>query len=199
MSDTLKQRSALRRQLRQQRRALDDGTQQLHALLISEQIRSSSIYQRSRQVAAYLAADGEIGTEHLINHAWQSNKQVYLPVLSPLADRLYFAPYGPDSKMTFNRFGIAEPAVHPRDWKKASQLDLILMPLVGFDMDGNRLGMGGGFYDRSLAFSRFHRTPHRPSLIGLAHQLQQVEQLPHQPHDVPMQMIVTEVGVVSCS
>ncbi len=198
MTDTPRQRSALRKQLRQQRRALDDDTQQLHALLITEQLRNQPIYKRSKSIAAYLAADGEIDAEHLIYHAWRSHKQVYLPVLSPFADRLYFAPFKPGCKIKYNRFNIAEPDVHPRDWKKASQLDLILMPLVGFDNEGNRLGMGGGFYDRSLAFTRYHSTPHRPSLVGLAHQLQQVGQLPHQPHDVPMQMIVTERMVVSC-
>ncbi len=195
-TNTTQPRAQLRKQLRQQRRSLDDDTQAHHSVLLSHHLSNSNIYKRSKRIAAYLAEDGEIDTEFLIYSAWKANKQIYLPVLSPFANRLYFAPYKPDEKMKLNRFQIAEPDVHPKHWLKPQQLDLILMPLVGFDSQGNRLGMGGGFYDRSLAFSRFQKQQHKPYLVGLAHQLQQVEQLPHETHDVPVQMIVTEQGIL---
>ncbi|VAW65464.1 5-formyltetrahydrofolate cyclo-ligase, partial [hydrothermal vent metagenome] len=75
------------------------------------------------------------------------------------------------------------------------QMQLILTPLVGFDIMGNRLGMGGGFYDRSLSFTRFRKSSHAPWLMGLAHQLQCVKQLPLQTHDIPMKIIATEQGL----
>jgi len=186
------QRNQLRKTLRQQRNLLDESEQEQHAQALAQQLQHSRLYKRSKRIAAYLPADGEIDPAYLIERAWHSNKQVYLPVLAPFTSKLYFAPFQPDCKMKLNRFKIAEPDVHPKHWLRAQQLDLILMPLVGFDIRGNRLGMGGGFYDRSLNFTWFRKTRYSPFLIGLAHQLQCVEQLPHQDHDVPMSMVATE-------
>lgn len=192
------QRNTLRRTLRQQRRTLSAERQMQHALGMADQINNYPLYRRSKRIAAYLAADGEMNPEYLIYSAWKANKQVYLPILSPFAGRLYFAPFTANCKLKLNRFHIAEPDVHPRHWLRPQQLDLILMPLVGFDSQGNRLGMGGGFYDRSLEFTRYRNCAHRPYLVGLAHQLQQVEHLPHQPHDIPMQAIATEQQLIIC-
>lgn len=186
------QRDELRKSLRQQRNSLDEPTQLLHALHLSRQIESNQLYRRSKRIAAYLPADGEIDPGYLIHHAWRTNKKVYLPVLAPFSNKLYFAPFSANCKMKLNRFKIAEPDVHPKHWVKAQQLGLILMPLVGFDTQGNRLGMGGGFYDRSLNFTWLRKSTYSPFLVGLAHQLQCVEQLPKQAHDVPMSMVATE-------
>ena len=193
------QRSSLRKQLRQQRNSLDIETQLQHSISIAEQLNNCSLYKRSKKIAMYLAADGEIDTEFLIENAWAKNKKVYLPVLAPFASRLYFAPYTPSCILMPNKFGIPEPHVHPKHWLKPQQLNLILMPLVGFDTSGNRLGMGGGFYDRSLSFYAHRKHTHQPYLIGLAHQLQCVDQLPHQPHDVPMHMVATEQRIYNTS
>ncbi|RDH83054.1 MAG: 5-formyltetrahydrofolate cyclo-ligase [endosymbiont of Galathealinum brachiosum] len=197
-TDPSKQRQALRKNLRQQRKALEPNTQVEHALELEKQLCQSSLFKRSKHIAAYLAADGEIDPEFLIEKAWRSNKKIYLPILSPFNNRLYFVPYFKNSPMKLNRFNIAEPDVHPKHWLKAHQLDLILMPLVGFDKTGNRLGMGGGFYDRSLSFSLFRKKRYSPYLIGLAHELQLVDKLPHQPHDVPMIMVATEQQLHIC-
>ena len=89
--------------------------------------------------------------------------------------------------MKENRFGIKEPI--DGSPSSAQTLDLILIPLVGFDQRGNRLGMGGGFYDRTLAFKL--KTPQRPNLIGLAHECQRVEHLETDPWDIPMTGILT--------
>ena len=97
--------------------------------------------------------------------------------------------------MHLNRFGIQEPACSPRHWVRAWQLDLILLPLVAFDESGNRLGMGGGFYDRSLAYRQSRTHSRRPRLIGLAHELQRVEQLATNSWDIPLDMIATEKRV----
>ena len=186
------QRQILRKTLRQQRNAMSLEKQTRHALGINQQIKQLSLFKRSKRIATYLAADGEIDPTFLIEDARRSNKEIYLPVIAPFSDRLYFALYTANTKMKYNRFQIAEPDIHPKHWLKPQQLDLILMPLVGFDNKGNRLGMGGGFYDRSLHFSRFRKNAHRPFLIGLAHQLQCVDNLEHQAHDIPMQLIITE-------
>ena len=197
-ANTDKQRQTLRKRLRQQRKALSADTQTEHAQGLERQLCHSSLFKRSKRIAIYLASDGEIDPSILIKAAWHSNKKVYLPILSPFNKRLYFVPYFENSPMKLNRFNIAEPDVHPKHWLKPQQLDLILMPLVGFDKTGNRLGMGGGFYDRSLSFKLFRKTNYKPYLIGLAHQLQLVDTLPNQPHDVPMLMIATEQQLHTC-
>ncbi|MCP1363185.1 5-formyltetrahydrofolate cyclo-ligase, partial [Halomonas sp. BBD45] len=125
--------------------------------------------------------------------------KVYLPVLRPLSDnRLWFVHYHADTPMVANRFGIREP--HTRHGAHRARqlppwaLDLVLLPLVGFDDDGNRMGMGGGFYDRSFAFVRYRRP--RPRLIGVAHDCQRVERLPVASWDVPLDAIVSDARVV---
>jgi len=185
-------RTSLRKELRKQRNSLDTDTQTLHSIAIANQLSNCSLYKRSKNIAAYLAADGEIDTEFLIHKALHDKKKLFLPVLAPFVSRLYFAAYTPGCKLAANKFGILEPETHPKFWFKPQQMNLILMPLVGFDPQGNRLGMGGGFYDRSLSFHGHRKRTHHPYLIGLAHQLQCVDQLPHQPHDVPMHMVATE-------
>ncbi len=197
-ADLPQQRRSLRKNLRQQRNALDFSTQENHAFSLSQHLSRNSLFKRSKHIAAYLAEDGEIDPAYLIQNAWQAQKKVYLPVLAPFSNRLYFAPYTKNSKMKLNRFKIAEPDVHPKYWLKPQQLNLILMPLVGFDAKGNRLGMGGGFYDRSLSFTHFRKNAYQPYLIGLAHELQKIDRLPHQPHDVPLHIIATEMQLYLC-
>ena len=116
-----------------------------------------------------------------------------MPILTyMIGERLWFAPVTPDSRFVLNRFGIPEPLAPSRSLIDARQLDLILMPLVGFDQQGNRLGMGGGFYDRTLAFMHHRKAWHRPKLVGLAHALQQVDSLEPSSWDVPLDGVATD-------
>ena len=95
-----------------------------------------------------------------------------------------------------NEFGIPEPLLRSRRVTAITRLDLVLTPLVGFDEQGNRLGMGGGFYDRSFAYLRQRQRWRKPHLLGVAFELQNCEQgLPHQQWDVPLDGVVTESGV----
>ena len=185
---------ALRAHIRQQRRTLSDAEREHAAFLLCERIASSRIYQHSKHIVFYLSNDGEIDLSLLIKHAWQQGKQVYLPVLAePNTQKLWFIPYTPTTKLKNNRFGIAEPVHSSRTrLRKTLSLDLILMPLVAFDQQGNRVGMGGGFYDRSLAFLKNRQHWHKPNLLGVAYELQKQEQLEINLWDIPLQAIATE-------
>ena len=151
------------------------------------------VFVRSRHLAGYLAIDGELDPAPLLERARAMGKRVYLPVLAgnPAA-HLLFAPYHLDMAMQANRFGILEPDVPAADLLLPQHLDLVLTPLVAFDLHGTRLGMGGGFYDRTFAFR--HNPAHlpRPLLLGLAYELQKVAELPRQSWDIPLDGIVTE-------
>ena len=188
--------STIRTSKRQLRKQLTPHQQSSHAIGLANQVCRQQAFLNSSKVACYLANDGEIDPEYIVRTAWQLRKQVYLPVLSPFQSKLYFAPYHAGMEMQLNRFGIWEPACSPVNWVTAWQLDLMLLPLVAFDQDGNRLGMGGGFYDRSLAYRRSRTHSLRPKLIGLAHELQREQQLATNSWDIPLDMIATEERVI---
>lgn len=177
----------LRRVLRQRRRNLSPTQQHAAASRLTRLTAKRPEFVSANTVAVYLAADGEIDTRRLIELAWRAGKQVYLPVLRA-GKRLRFALYRRHSALRRNRLGIAEPAI--KQFRPISRLDLVLMPLVGFDNRGGRLGMGGGFYDRSFATLRLERR--RPALVGLAHAFQQVDSLPLEPWDVPLAAVATD-------
>lgn len=180
--------------MRQQRRALSPSANEACALGLAHQLLSSRIFRLSQKIALYLPNDGEIDPRFLLEPAWQQGKQTYLPVLGMRSmNQLWFLPFNDQTVLTPNRFGIPEPVHQRRDRRfKPQQLDLVLMPLVAFDTQGNRLGMGGGFYDRTLAFLQHRHKWRKPRLIGLAYEFQRVDSLPVQQWDVPLDAIATE-------
>ena len=186
-----------RQLIRSQRRALSGREQHDHALALSNQLSRLNTFRYSNKIAFYLANDGEIDPSFIIKQAWNMGKQVFLPILSPLNDQLYFAPYKPGSEMKINRFGINEPVCQARQWLRAHQLDVLFLPLVAFDKKGNRLGMGGGFYDRSLAYLSSRKVLKKPQLIGLAHELQQLDNIHHEKWDIPVNQIITEKRIIT--
>lgn len=186
-------RSDQRQQLRARRRALNDSERLQRSETLCRRLSRQPLFRASRKIAAYLPADGEIETQPLIELAWRMKKQVYLPVLAPFLDnRLWFARFKPDTRLVSNRYGIAEPELIHRQRIAAHALDIVLAPLVGFDRNGNRLGMGGGFYDRSFAYLLNRKHWCKPRLIGLAYDFQLIPQLPVQPWDVPLTAVATD-------
>ncbi|MES0328319.1 MAG: 5-formyltetrahydrofolate cyclo-ligase [Gammaproteobacteria bacterium] len=182
--------NSLRQQKREQRRQLNPSQQAKHAQQLAERLLKHSTFIDSQRIAAYLSNDAEIDPVHIIEQAWKLGKQVFLPVLSAHENSLLFAPYDKGSRMCRNQFGIDEPDCPPKHWLTAQHMDLILLPLVAFDEQGNRMGMGGGFYDRSLANIRQQEKP--TQLIGLAHEIQKTGQLDVQSWDIPLHAIATE-------
>ena len=183
----------LRRELRAARRRLTKHEQREHARSLARVLGSDPHVRRTRRVAAYRPADGEIDPGPLLALAACPERRIFLPVLRPGRQcRLWFYPYTPGDPQRTNHVGIIEPRRGRGPARPLWALDLILVPLVGFDADGNRLGMGGGFYDRTLAFLRHRRHWHRPRLIGLAHECQRVHRLEPRPWDVPLDAVATE-------
>lgn len=190
------EKTELRRSLRARRNALPLEDQRLAAERLASNLIGARLFLTCRRIACYLPNDGEIDTTPVIEHIHRLRKTCYLPVLSRLShDRLWFAEAGPKTKLVPNRFGIPEPVVKSRDLIRAQELDLILLPLVGFDDQGNRLGMGGGFYDRSLEFLRHRNHWRKPHLLGIAYDFQRVNGLAPDPWDVPLQGVVTDQAV----
>ena len=183
-------RQDFRKLIRTKRNQLNDETQQKAALDLIAQFAQVSEVSSAQHIALYLSADGEINTAQLIDWLRQRGKTIYLPVIHPFsAGHLLFLRYDPETPMVFNRYKIQEPKLDQTQIIPVSQLDLICTPLVAFDHHGHRLGMGGGYYDRTLEPWFHHQSGPKP--IGLAHDCQQVEQLPTESWDVPLPKIVT--------
>lgn len=188
-------RTELRRLLRQRRRQLTPLEQRRAARDLYRQLSHHPLFRRARHVALYLANDGEIDPALLLREAQRRGKATYLPVLNPWPrTRMVFQRLRKGEKLRPNRFGIPEPHFCRARQRKAWTLDLICLPLVGFDERGGRLGMGGGFYDRSLAYLDLRKNWHKPTLMGMAHQCQQVDHLALASWDVPLQATVTDRG-----
>lgn len=187
------EKAELRRALRARRNALSAPERTLASRRLATQVLATRTFRAARRVAVYVASDGEIDPSIILERALAMGKRGYLPVLSHLHwDSLWFAPLAPDTRFRNNRYGIPEPQCRRAAQRRAAQLDLILLPLVGFDAQGNRLGMGGGFYDRSLAFLNRRARLRRPRLVGLAYEFQRVNRLPAQAWDIPLDAIVTD-------
>ncbi|WP_340609435.1 5-formyltetrahydrofolate cyclo-ligase [Xenorhabdus bharatensis] len=181
-------RKSIRQDIRQLRKNLSPEQQLRFALQAVERVMAHPKILQAKKIALYLSFDGELDTRPLIQQLWQQNKQVYLPVLHPFSrNHLLFLRYQPDTPLIRNQFRIEEPPLDIRQVLPVSELDVMFIPLVAFDRSGQRLGMGGGFYDRTLAkWQQQHFYP-----IGLAHNFQLVDSLPSASWDIPLPEIIT--------
>ena len=185
----------LRQHIRAQRNALSKAESQRAAYDLAQRIAELPVFMAAENIAGYVANNGEIDPAPILERALTLNKCVYLPVLQGKQEPMLFAPYRPEIKLKPNRFGILEPDVPSATMLFPKQLDLVITPLVAFDQSGNRLGMGGGFYDRTFAFLKQSPYPSKPCLLGVAYELQKVTELLSQPWDVPLAIIVTEAAI----
>lgn len=185
-------RTELRQLIRHRRQQLNPSQQHQAAQALAERLSQWPELSDCQHIALYLSNDGELDTWPLIHALWQQQKNIYLPLLHPFtAGHLIFQHFLPNTPMRSNQFGIPEPDWSCPDLMPLAELDLIVTPLVAFDEQGNRLGMGGGFYDRTLAGFSARTAAGSPRLVGIAHDCQQVERIPAEAWDVPLPAICT--------
>ncbi len=198
MQRTSDDKQALRKSLRQQRNDLSSTLQQEKSASIVLHISHSSAYVSAKHIAVYSPVQGEadpLPLAQLRSFAANNNKQFYLPILQGDNESLLFAPFSSESEFSENRFSIPEPVCNKDELITGDALDLVLMPLLGFDKQGNRLGMGGGFYDRTFEFLK--KKTRKPLLIGVAYSFQEVASLKAEYWDVPLNYIATESHFIS--
>lgn len=180
--------------MRDRRSALGDAERARLSRAIGRQVlKAIGPSARGRHVAAYAALPGEPDLSNALATLDRRGALLYLPRITSFRRRqMVFASAGGSRRA--NRYGIAEPVPGSREIH-ASMLDIVLVPLVGFDARGARLGMGGGYYDRAFAFRRHRRVLSHPRLIGIAFACQEVDALPATVHDVFLDAVVTEHGL----
>jgi 5-formyltetrahydrofolate cyclo-ligase len=220
MSRRLKQsnRSIIRNQMRAKRAALSAAEKLRAAHALSKQLELIPEILLDQHIAGYFAVNGEIGL-----HFWWSRMQLrgqhyYLPRIIEVNQTelqttsaksgtiqmaannlavLQFAPVNDGDTLPPNRFGIPEPLAS-NALVDADALDVILLPLTAFDRQGHRLGMGGGYYDRSLHFLAEQKRPAKPLLIGVGYGFQEVESIARQAWDIQLDFIATEQELIQC-
>ena len=183
-------KSTLRRQLKAARNAVDPLTRKRAARSAARLAQHAGLLLRAQRIGFYLPQHGEFDVTPLMSLALWMRRECCLPQLPTRGRVMRFGRLCAGTRMKPNRYGIPEPMdTQPRS---ARQLDLLLIPLVGFDSAGHRLGMGGGYYDATLAFLRHRRHWRKPRLLGVAYECQKVEALPHDPWDMPLDAVLTE-------
>lgn len=184
--------------MRSRRRALTYPQQQAAAKGVLQTLRTLQAFRQSKHVALYLPNDGEIDPHLVLRLCWAMGKKCYLPVLHPIRhNRLWFVEYRPETKLHKNIYRILEPSLVKVPRRPPWAMDLVLLPLVAFDPQGGRLGMGGGYYDRTFAFKQKWRKGRGTKLIGLAHDMQKVASLETASWDIPLEGVATEQGFYS--
>ena len=180
----------IRERLKEKRKNLTKKqSSELSRAIFLRIIRSSWIQEHSN-IGIYYAINGEADTLKLIEFLWSNNQNAFLPVINH--DGLLFGNFTPNSDLNENTYGIPEPELTKENQVSALELDMVFVPLVAFDQDGYRLGMGGGYYDRTFEKKLKNQKPTTPLLVGLAYEFQKQNNLVHQPWDVPLDMVVTE-------
>lgn len=178
---------SLRKRIKRQRSALSGNQQQIAAQKLTLRIARHPLFRQAQTIAVYWASNGEISLKPLIKIAQSLGKQCLLPVLDDQS--LTFAAFNRNTKMRKNRYGLWEPLMPKQS--SPENIDLILCPLVAFDSRGNRIGMGGGFYDRT--FAKIKRQKKR--FWGVAHALQEEQRLMTDWWDVKLDGVFTDKRV----
>jgi 5-formyltetrahydrofolate cyclo-ligase len=188
--DKESQKNILRSQLQQQRNSLTAKQQSLYSKQICQQVFQANCFKNAQHIAFYTPVKGEANPLPLQSE--KTSKSFYLPILSSENKyHLHFVKVDSNTQYKNNIYAIPEPIYSPQDIIPVEQLDLVIMPLVAADKEGHRMGMGGGYYDRSFAF-KLNAEVSYPQLLGFAYDFQLVDRLIAEPWDVPLDFIATD-------
>lgn len=190
-------RNTLRAQLTERRKLLKPAERIAAAQGLRRSLELLPEFLVDEHIGGYWAHAGELPLNLAIAPLASRGQRLYLPVIGA-ARSLQFVPWQTGEPVQPNRYGIPEPTTHDEAIPPA-QLDLVLVPLLGFDRRGNRLGFGGGYYDTSFAFLRDSARPTQPMLVGVGYAMQELADIQPQPWDIPLDYISTEHELIDCT
>lgn len=188
-------KKSLRRLARTARASLTPDYRRFAVRLALRHALRAGLFLKGKRWSFYLPVGEEFDVLPLLNQGLHMGKDCFLPITAHrIAQPLRFARLDGRHELTHNRYGIIEP--HTRDLMYARWIDVMFLPLVGFDRQGRRLGMGGGYYDATLAYLRSRRRWRKPLLVGVAYACQELKEVPAEPWDVRLDMVLTENGLI---
>ena len=186
----------IRATIRESRQAVPPPYARQAAAKFVELLVGLDWYKNANRIAAYLPFNGEADPLPLMDRALIDGKQIFVPVIEDKCEPLRFEAWTRETKVTENKFHIREPNSSETSILPV-ELDLVITPLVAFDRQLNRLGVGGGYYDRTFAFLNDVATAdRRPLLVGLGYELQRLKKIDSQKHDIKLDAVVTETGIL---
>lgn len=194
----MQNRVLIREMMRAKRTALSEQECLVAASNLIQNILINPDIEKAQHIAAYLAYNNEIDPLSWIKKCYQT-KNFYLPVINSQSKQMQFALYKANSVLKPNQYGILEPADENQLNYPAHELDVVLVPLVAFDLKGNRLGTGAGYYDRTFAFLNKPNKLTKPKLIGLAYEFQKSDSIDHAPWDVLLDGVITDYNIYQFS
>lgn len=189
MNEFVAQKNYIRTRIKHERQNLTSPFMQRAAIALLGHVSKSQLIEKHNNIAFYLPIGGEISCMPIIEYALSLGKKCYVPKIRTGRKRsMWFLPYEGRESVEKGKYGILEPTASPSQAIATSELSLVFMPLVAFDNSGNRLGMGGGYYDTVFGNLSSQK---RPELIGLAYNLQKVPQVPTEKWDLKMDAVIT--------
>ena len=191
-------RGALREELRAQRTGLTPAQRIAAATGVAAILEQLPEFVVDQRVAGYWAVAGELPLHVAVGALSARDQRYYLPVLERQR-RLRFAPWRAGAEVRANHYGIPEPQCDAVDLLDPAALDLVLVPLLGFDRRGHRLGTGAGYYDRSFAFLGGQSRPAKPVLVGIGYSFAERPMLPAESWDIQMDFVATERELIDCT
>lgn len=181
----------IRQTFRAQRLALTVNEIQIASSQLKQQLLRNLNLSDAKHIAAYLAYHNEIDPLPWLQEIYHKIN-CYLPVINPSLKTMLFARFKSDTLLKNNQYGILEPAADDQILLTPHELDIVLLPLIAFDLHGNRLGSGAGYYDKTFAFLNEKNIIKKPKLIGLAYEFQKIDEIPSESWDVPLDVVITE-------
>ena len=183
--------ATMRRDARHRRATMPEQDRVAASGRIADRIAHMPIFVRSRLIACYLSTGSEVDTSAIILRAWRMKKRIFVPDTRG-GGKLTFREIYPDSEFATGPFGIREPI--GGSVLAASLFDLVIVPVVAFDSDHHRIGMGGGYYDRTFSFLRHRKSFLKPKLVGVAFDCQKVDKIAPNPWDIRLFRIITQAA-----
>lgn len=184
----------IRKELLNKRNLLSQEEVRQKSLSIANQLKAHPFYEKANHVMLYLAFNNEVVTETIIKDLFDSNKKVYIPLTVPKTREMIVSELrNLEEDLEIGNFGVLEPKKEAIRPTSPDILDLVIVPGVGFDKNGYRVGYGGGYYDRFLP--RLSRTI---PTVALAFEVQMIEKAPTDDYDFPVQYIITEEQFIDC-
>ena len=184
----------IRKKLLEERLQLENSFVQEATGLVLKNIKTLSKLE-GKVIALYSATRNEVETEPLFTYLKDQAKTLVFPRnYSVPHKKLKFYTVSSLSELKRGKFGILEPEENPQKEVQLSDIHVYFIPGVAFDVMGNRIGYGSGYYDRALSF-----IGHKTLKIGLVYDFQVMEKVVYQKHDVAMDKVVTEKRIIECS